>query len=168
VLRAEEGEAAAALAAASLPTASVPLGGSLLEAIRVGIATVQAAGYSPNAVLLNPMDWAALDIAVMVESVDGPVLKSGFWGLTVVPSPAQPEGTATVGDFRTGVQHFVRSGVALYITDSHASTFLANVFTLLAERRSKTAVVRPAALVECSVSATGTQSAQSAPSTRKA
>ena len=31
---------------------------------------------------------------------------------------------------------------------SHADTFLSNVFTLLAERRGKTAVVRPQALVE--------------------
>ena len=41
--------------------------------------------------------------------------------------------------------------MALYITDSHASTFLANVFTLLAERRSLAAVVRPDALAEVSV-----------------
>jgi hypothetical protein len=150
VMRAEEAEAAAVLAAANLPTAPVVAGTTtLLEAIRVGIGTVQAAGYNPNAVLLNPMDWAALDIAVMVESVDGPIRKAGFWGLATVAANSQPEGTATVGDFRTGTNHFVRSGVSLYVTDSHADTFLSNVFTLLAERRSKTAVIRPAAFCEC-------------------
>jgi cardiolipin synthase len=50
-----------------------------------------------------------------------------------------------------------------YITDSHGDTFLSNVFTILAEARSKTVVIRPDALVECSVSATaGTAGAQSA------
>jgi hypothetical protein len=44
--------------------------------------------------------------------------------------------------------HYTRSAVALYITDSHADTFLSNVFTLLAERRSKTVLVRPLALCE--------------------
>jgi hypothetical protein len=44
---------------------------------------------------------------------------------------------------------FYRSGISLYVTDSHASTFTANVFTLLAERRSKTVVVKPQALAEC-------------------
>ena len=53
-----------------------------------------------------------------------------------------------MGDFRSAVQHYFRSQISLYITDSHADTFLSNVFTLLAEQRSKTVVVRPAALVE--------------------
>jgi HK97 family phage major capsid protein len=160
VLVAEESEAAAALAAAALPTATVPLGDSLLSAIRVGIGTVQAAGYNPNAVLVNPADWATLDIAILGGTMAGPVINTNYWGLSVIADNAQPLGTATVGDFRAGVQHYTRSGVSLYITDSHASTFLSNVFTILAERRSKTIVTRPAALVECSVSATaGTQSA---------
>lgn len=155
VLRKEEDEAAAALAAATLPAASVPNGGSLLEAIRVGIGTVQGAGYNPNAVLLNPADWASLDLAVMGVTVAGPQLQASFWGLRPVSAPSQPAGTATVGDFRTGTNHFVRSGVSLYITDSHADTFVSNVFTILAERRSKTAVVRPAAFAECTVAPAG-------------
>lgn len=148
VLRAEEAEAAAALAAATLPSATGP---DLLAAIRVGIGTVQAAGYSPNAVLLNPADFADLDVAVMRQSNSGPNMGTSFWGLTPIAANSQSAGTATVGDFRTGASHFVRSGVALYVTDSHADTFLSNVFTLLAERRSKTAVTRPAAFAECTV-----------------
>lgn len=152
VIREEEEQAAAALTAATLPTATTSLaaGGSLLKSIRVGIGKVQAAGYFPGAVLLNPADYAELDIDVMGATLNGPQISQRFWGLTPIASAAQPAGTATVGDFRAGVQRFVRSQVALYVTDSHASTFLANVFTLLAERRSLTAVVRPAALVECS------------------
>jgi HK97 family phage major capsid protein len=146
----EEAEAASALAAATLPTVSSD---TLLKAIRVGIATVQTAGYVPNAVVLNPADWAELDIAVMVESVDGPIRVATYWGLRPIPAPSQPVGTATVGDFQAGVTHFVRSNVSLYMTDSHADTFLSNVFTLLAERRARTAVVRPDALCECTVTA---------------
>jgi hypothetical protein len=148
VLRAEEAGAAAALAAATLTGVTA---GDLLGSIRVGIATVQEEGYSPNAVLLNPADWADLDNIVMGATLNGPVIRQNFWGLTPIPSSAQAQGEAVVGDFRAGVTQFYRSAVALYITDSHADTFLSNVFTLLAERRAKSVVVRPQALVECTV-----------------
>jgi HK97 family phage major capsid protein len=145
ILREEEEQVATAIGAATLPTAA---GADLLAAIRVGVAEVQTAGYAPNAVLLNPADWADLDNAVMSATLNGPVIRQNFFGLTVIPAPAQTAGTAIVGDFRTGVTQFYRSDVSLYITDSHASTFLSNVFTLLAERRALAAVVRPDALVE--------------------
>lgn len=144
VLIKEEAEAASALAAASLASIA---GADLLAGIRQGIGEVQAAGFQPNAVLLNPADFAALDIAVMQVTVNGPVIGQRFWGLTPVPVPSQTEGEAVVGDFQAGVNHFVRSQVAMYITDSHAETFLQNVFTLLAERRTRTAVVQPQALI---------------------
>jgi HK97 family phage major capsid protein len=147
VVMKEEQQAAAALAAAVLPTAE---GEDLLAAIRVGIAEVQGAGYSPNAVLMNPADWAALDVAVMSSTLVGPMVRQSFWGVTPIPSSAQPAGTAIVGDFKTAITQWYRSAVGLYITDSHADTFLKNVFTLLAERRALTAVVRPQALVEVS------------------
>lgn len=151
VAREEEEHAAATLVAATLPTATG--GGDLLAAIRVGLGTIQAAGYSPNAVLINPADYADMDVAIMGATLLGPVVRQTFWGLTPIPANSQPAGTATVGDFRTGVKHFVRSQINLFVTDSHADTFLTNVFTLLAERRSKTAVVRPQALVECTAGA---------------
>jgi hypothetical protein len=143
----EELEAAAALVAATLPTADGS--GDLLAGIRVGIATVQGAGYNPTAALINPMDWADLDVHLLDhQSVGEAAVHSNYWGLRLISSPAQAAGTVTVGDFNSGVQHYVRSGVSLYVTDSHADTFLSNVFTLLAERRSKTLVTRPAALCE--------------------
>lgn len=153
VRRAEEAEAAAVLAAATalIPDAS---GDDLLSAIRVGVGTVQAAGYTPNAVLLNPADWAALDIQVMTGANGGPNVVNVFWGLTPIPSTTQAAGTAIVGDFRQALTHYTRSEVALYITDSHADTFLSNVFTILCERRSKTTVVRPNALAEATAAVT--------------
>jgi hypothetical protein len=147
VLLKEETEAAAALVAATLPTADGA--GDLLAGIRIGIATVQGEGYNPTAALINPMDWANLDVHLLDhQSVGEAAVHSNYWGLRLISSSAQPAGTVTVGDFNAGVQHYVRSGVSLYISDSHAETFLANVFTLLAERRTKTLVTRPAALCE--------------------
>jgi Phage capsid family len=148
VLRKEEAEAAAALAAATAAIPDATVTGNLLSAIRTAIGTVQGNGFFPNAVLMNPADWAALDIVVMGTMTNGPTIHQSFWGLTPIASTAQTAGTAVVGDFGQGMAHYTRSSVALYVTDSHADTFLSNVFTLLAERRSKTVVVRPLALCE--------------------
>lgn len=150
VARAEEAEALAVLNASSGVIPDVASDESLLAGIRIGMGTVQAAGYTPTAVLLNPADWASMDVAVMGDTLGGPRVNQTFWGLTPIPSTAQPEGAALVGDFRSAMHHYYRSAISLYITDSHADTFLSNVFTLLAERRSLTALVRPQALVEAS------------------
>lgn len=146
IAKKEEAQIAAAMVAATLPTAE---GDDLLAAIRMGMATVQSAGYSPNSVVLNPEDAAELDISVMGVTVGGPVTQNGYWGLRPITASSQPAGTATVGDLRAGVSKFVRQSIGLYVTDSHAETFLSNVFTLLAERRSLANVTRPAALCEC-------------------
>jgi len=151
VLRAEEAEAAAVLAAATATIPDAVSTGDLLKAIRIGVGTVQAAGYTPNAVLLNPADWASLDIQVMTNANTAPNSVNVFWGLIPIPSTAQAAGTAVVGDFRSAATHFTRSSVALYVTDSHDVTFIANVFTLLAERRSKTVLIRPTALCEAKI-----------------
>lgn len=148
VVRKMESEAAAALVAATLPTAT---DSTLLAAIRVGVGTVQAAGYQPNVVLLNPADWADLDNGVYASTFNGVTITQSFWGLRPVASVAQPAGTATVADLSAGVQRYTRTGVSLYVTDSHSGNFTKNIFTLLAEARAKTVVTRPAALVECSV-----------------
>jgi HK97 family phage major capsid protein len=146
VLRKVNSNVNAALVAATLPTAA---GDDLLAAIRVGIGTVEANGWSPNAVILNPADWAALDIAAMAATQVGPVVRQSFWGLTVISSSLQTAGTATVGDFQQGVSLFYRAGVAVYATDSHASNFTSNLFTILAEMRAKAVVTDTTALVEC-------------------
>lgn len=147
---------AAALGAATLPAATVPVGGTLLEAIRVGVGTVQSAGYGqPNAVLLNPTDWASLDIAT-IGNAGGASGQSGFWGMRAVAVPSVPAGTAYVGNFATAIQLFTRSNAEVFMTDSHADYFVRNIILLLAEIRALATVPDPGAAAECSVALTGT------------
>lgn len=137
---------ATALTGATIPAAE---GASLLEAIRVGVATVQAAGYaSPNAVLLNPADWAALDIAT-IGNAGGASGQAGFWGMRAVAVPSVEAGTAYVGDFQTAVQLFTRGTAEVFLTDSHADYFIRNVLLLLAEIRALATVPDPAAAAVC-------------------
>lgn len=159
VRREEERQAALALAAAvtagDVPTStgSAAAGDDLLAMIRAGVGTVQSSGYTPNAVLLNPADWAELDNVVMGSTLNGPSVRQNFWGLTPIADPNQAAGSAIVGDFRTALRQYYRSEVSLYITDSHGETFLSNVFTLLDERRTLAKVIRPQALVNVTVGA---------------
>lgn len=148
VAKAVETDAAAVLAAASATIPDVS-NTDLMAAIRQGVGTVQGNGFQPNAVMLNPADWAALDIATMAKTPGSPTSSANFWGLSVISAPSLAAGKAIVGDFRTGMHHYYRSQIALYVTDSHGDTFLSNVFTLLAEQRGKTVVVRPFAFAEC-------------------
>jgi HK97 family phage major capsid protein len=126
----------------------------LLTGIRVAIGNVQAAGYAqPNAILLNPADFAALDISVMGSTVAGPNVNTGFWGVRALAVGAVPAGTAYVGDFHTGVTLFERGAASVYMTDSHADYFVRNILVILAETRALPVVTEPAALYRVTVGA---------------
>lgn len=150
-----EAAIATALAAAPVPpvTGSAAAGDSLLTAIRAGVGTVQAAGYgNPNAVLLNPGDWADLDVAT-IGNAGGANGQSGFWGMRAVAVPSLPAGTAYVGNFQTAVQLFTRATAEIFMTDSHADNFIRNIILLLAEIRALATVPDPAAAAKCTVGA---------------
>ena len=127
--------------------------GTLLEGIRRAIANVQDAGYVPTNVLLNPQDYAELDIEVLGKTLLGPQIGSQFWGVSPVPVGAIPQGTAYVGDVSTALVLLTRSEVSLYQTDSHASNFTSNLITLLAEVRAQSIVHRPEAITKVTAAA---------------
>jgi hypothetical protein len=139
-----EAEAKAALAAATLPTATGPAGTDITGAIRAGKAAVQAQGYNPNGFLISSDDLVSVDLAGMSMFRGDP-----YWGLSPVVDPSMDAGDPiVVGDFKAGVQHYRRNNVQLFLTDSHADAFVHNIIWALAEQRCKTIVTKPAALVE--------------------
>jgi HK97 family phage major capsid protein len=138
--------AVAALLAAD-PTA-VDGAGNQLHAVRGAIATVEAQGFKPNAVLMNPQDAATIDMQAMFETVDGAVRNGAVWGLPIVTSAAIPAGSSYVGDFKNGVTWFDRGNTDVFMSDSHADFFLRNQLVILAEARAAFAVTEIAALAE--------------------
>lgn len=127
-----------------LPVAS---SGDLMGGIRKAIGELQDE-YDPSHVYLNPADWADLDIAVQGQQTLGAVgvLQRAYWGMTIVPSSDVAAGTALVADAGIAFEVYRREAVQTFLTDSHASTFIANVLTLLAEARQKTVIIDPAAV----------------------
>lgn len=146
--------AAQAAAVLNAETGFLPVtkAADLLGSIRRGIAVVQDAGYDPSVVVLNPGDYADMDIALLGQSVvntgTGPQIGGTYWGVRPIPAAAVPSGTAYVGDFSTAMALLMRSEVAVYTTDSHASTFTSNVLTTLAETRAKAVVHQPNAVAK--------------------
>lgn len=151
IARKVEQDVVTALVAATIPPAAGSAAQGLLGSIRIGLATVQTNGYTPNAVVLNPMDAASIDLAVMGGTLGGPAVNGSLWGLRIVASPDVAAGTAYVGDFGTGVVIFDRGSTSVYLSDSHADNFIKNVLLLLAEIRALVTVPEPQALAECTV-----------------
>jgi HK97 family phage major capsid protein len=148
VIRRINAEAATALTTdTNIPTLGD--GAALLSVIRFAIAQVDEAGYSSNAVLLNPFDWAAFDVQIQQLLGTTGDINRVFWGLTPVSVPGLPSGTCYVGDMREGVTFFDRQATTLLMTDSHGEYFLRNKLVLLAEARGKVAVTNAASLVKC-------------------
>jgi HK97 family phage major capsid protein len=129
-------------------TLQAAVNADLMHAIRIGVGMVEAAGYDPNAVLLNPADYAALDIASYENANTGPGRQSTFWGLRPIASATQPAGSAIVGDFKEGVTLFDRGVADVFVTDSHSDFFIKNILVILAEGRYKSAITDPLALAK--------------------
>jgi HK97 family phage major capsid protein len=142
--------AGAALTGATLPTAT---GADLISAVRVGIGTVQEAGFSPSLVVMNPADYAAMDVDMLSKTLDGDRIRGTYWGLEVVASSQVTAGTAYVGDFAAGTAFFDRNVASVYVTDSHASNFTSNIITILGEARGAAVISNVNAFAECSVGA---------------
>lgn len=131
-----------------------------LDQFKVGKAYVEGAnnsGYvTPDAYVMNPLDWLS---ASLTKDGNGQYLFGGpgyspygvggysnvsmMWGLPVVTSAFVTRGTAFVGAFKQGGQVARRAGITIRTTDSHASNFIANITTVLAESRFALVIYQP-------------------------
>lgn len=130
----------------------------LLAGIRQGIGEVQSHAYSPSAIVLNPSDYATLDLAAAEGAGNGPVGWGSFWGVPAIASGAIPEGTVYVGDFKQGETWFDRNTTGVYMSDSHADYFIRNMLLILAEQRSVFAITEPLAIAKVTTTAPAVES----------
>lgn len=123
----------------------------LWKAIRLGIAKVQETDFVPQAILVNPTDWANIDIDMVGKTLRGLARDNDLWSLVPIPSFKVTAGTAYVGDFRTAFKFLDRADFQVSMTDSHANDFDSNRYRLRAEQRGKVVIERPEAIAACSV-----------------
>jgi HK97 family phage major capsid protein len=129
--------------------------------IRKAKTVAQLSEFDPDAVVVNPVDWEAVELSTDSQGMFrvAPSVQQGapavVWGLRVIVTTAitgtvfgTTGGTFLVGAFREGATLWERTAVQLFITDSHASNFTSNILTLLAELRAALSVWRPKAFVK--------------------
>lgn len=168
VLAKAEAQAAAIITGGTYSTVA---GADMLESIRLGLAEVQAQGYQPNGVLINPADAASLDMAIWQVAAQVPTTSSSLFGLRLVATPTVAAGSAYVGDWQNGAMWFYRSNAELYVTDSDVgivatapvSNFKRNVLTFLAEITAKAAVIQGEAIAKCTPTGGAVTATRTAP-----
>jgi hypothetical protein len=136
----------AAIDAATVAT-STGGGDNELENIIIAVAELESAGYPVNAILINPVKAAWLDITIRRQGGTQGIPS----GLSVIPVPGWTD--TLVGDFKQSVTLLERGGIDTYITDSDVlpdgkSAFRANTLTLLAEVAAAAVVLDEAAMLQ--------------------
>ena len=123
-----------------------------LVLIRKVIADLTAAGYPPDAIVLNPADWATIEIELFTTAA-GQTLYSindagqaRLFGLPVIQAIGMAADTFQVGRFSEAYMVHNREGVVVEMSDSDGDNFQKNLVTLRAERRLALATEKPAAV----------------------
>ena len=124
-----------------------------IDRLRIALLQAVLALYPSTGTVLNPADWAAIEMTKDTQGryifanptgLAGPVL----WGKPVVESLAMAQNNFLTGAFRMAAQIFDREDVSVQISTEDRDNFVKNMVTVLAEERLALAVYRPAALIK--------------------
>ena len=126
--------------------------GQMIDTVRLGMLQVALAEYPPNGVVLNPIDWAFIE---MLKDGDGRylignpqgTLNPTLWGLPVIPTQAMGVDKFLVGAFDLAAQIFDRQDATVEVSTEDQDNFVKNKVTIRAEERLALAIYRPQALV---------------------
>ena len=124
-----------------------------LVLIRKVIADLYAAGYPADAIVLNPADWATIEIELFTTAA-GQTLYSvndagqaRLFGLPVIQAIGMAADTFQVGRFSEAYMIYNREGVVVDLSESDSDNFTKNLVTIRAEERLGLAVDRPQAIM---------------------
>ena len=126
---------------------------SKIDHIRLMILQAEIAEYPPDAIVLHPADWAAIELTKTADNAyifANPQVMAmpRLWGLPVVATQAMTADTALVGAFRIGAQVFDREAANVVIANQNEDDFIRNLITIRIEERLALAVYRPEAFIK--------------------
>lgn len=140
----------------------------ILDVIRMGVTEVRRAGYQPNALLIDPLDWEEVELLKATDknyiwAVIRDQLGPRVWGLRVVETVAaeQQKVIATqkrslvVGDFQRGAMIVDRMN-AQVLVGLNNDDFTKNLRTILAEERIAFPIFAPKAFAKFTTKAEAT------------
>lgn len=131
---------------ATAPTTSI-------DKVRAAMLQVVLNYYSPEATVLNPIDWFNME-----TSKDGQgryifanplgLASPTLWGKPVVPTTSMTAGSFLTGAFKLAATLYDRMTVEVLISSENSDDFEKNLLTMRAEERLALAVKRAAALIK--------------------
>ncbi len=125
---------------------------SQVDIIRLMILQAALAEYPPNGIVLNPIDWASIEMQkdgqgrYLIGNPQG-TLSPTLWGLPVVATQAMGVDKALVGAFNLAAQIFDRQDATVDVSTEDQDNFVKNKVTIRAEERLAIAIYRPQAIV---------------------
>lgn len=123
-----------------------------LVLIRKVMADLYSAGYPADAIVLNPGDWATIEIELMTTAAGQTLYninergQARLFGVPVIQAIGMAADTFQVGRFSEAYMVYNREGVVVEMSDSDSDNFTKNLVTLRAERRVALATEKPAAV----------------------
>lgn len=124
-----------------------------LDILRVAILQAALAEYFPDGIVLNPVDWALIELT---KDTDGRYIignpqdgaQPRLWRKPVVETTAMTADNFLVGAFKMGAELFVREDASVQISTEDSDNFRKNLVTILAEERAALADYRPEAFIK--------------------
>lgn len=137
------------VAASGLPNAT------RIDRLRLAILQVTLEDYIATSMLMNPLDWAAIDL-LKVGAADnryvwgnpGTVSTPILWGKDVVDTTAMTAGEWLVGDLAMAATYYDRSEAEILFSTEHGTNFIEDMVTVKARKRAALAQKRPLAMVQ--------------------
>lgn len=131
-------------------------GDTALDTLRKAILQARIAEYPVDGIVLNPVDWAEIELLKDAENrylIGDPrnVLGQRVWGRNVVDTNAMTENNFLVGAFQLGAQIWDRMEATVEIARQHDDFFVRNLVAILCEERIALTVYRPAAFIKGSI-----------------
>jgi HK97 family phage major capsid protein len=129
-----------------------------LDVIRAAMAQIRVAYYQASAIMLNPLDVAAMELTkddnknYMFRDVQSSGVRT-IWGLPIVENDTITAGSFFLGDFRNGAELFDRKALNIRFYDQDRDNAITNKVTIVIEERLALANIRPAAFVKGTFSA---------------
>lgn len=127
-------------------------GETAIDRLRLATLQVVLADYPSTGFVLNPIDWARIELTkdnegrYIVGNAQSPIGAS-LWGLPVVQTQAMASGEFLTGAFNLGAQIFDRMGVEVLLSTEDGTNVQTNMVTIRVEERLALAVYRPAAFI---------------------
>lgn len=126
---------------------------TMIDTLRLAMLQATLAEYPATGHVLNPTDWASIELTKDAQSryvFANPVglASPTLWGLPVAESLSMAAGNFLTGALQYAAQVFDREEAAVAISTEDSDNFQKNMVSIRAEERLALAVYRPEALIK--------------------